>query len=123
MRRFIQKLLNEKKKYLAVDFNSTFRYNDDVLSINNNHFHSYVASIYSNELQIKDTTKYSTSASYLDVLLQLDTNGKLTTQLFDKQDDFNSITYVVMFQPHLRMVCIYRSLFVIQELARHTISF
>jgi hypothetical protein len=39
---FIQKLLHEKKKYLAVAFNSTFRYIDDVLSINNNHFHSYV---------------------------------------------------------------------------------
>jgi hypothetical protein len=34
-----------------------------------------------------------------------------------------SSTYVVIFQPHLRMVCIYRSLFVMQELARHTISF
>jgi hypothetical protein len=34
-----------------------------------------------------------------------------------------SLTYVVIFQPHLRMVCIYRSLFVMQELARHTISF
>jgi hypothetical protein len=46
---FIQKLLNEKKKALAVAFNSTpFRYIDDVLSINNNHFHSYVGSIYPN---------------------------------------------------------------------------
>jgi hypothetical protein len=31
----------------------------------------------------------STSASYLDVLLKLDTNGKITTQLYDKRDDFN----------------------------------
>jgi hypothetical protein len=37
---FIQKLLHEKKKSLAVVFNSTFCYIDDVLSINNNHFHS-----------------------------------------------------------------------------------
>jgi hypothetical protein len=59
------------------------------LSIRNNHFHSYVDSIYSNELEIKDTTECSTSASYLDVLLKLDTNGKLTTQLYDKRDDFN----------------------------------
>jgi hypothetical protein len=29
---FIQKLLHEKKKSLAVAFNSTFRYIDDVLS-------------------------------------------------------------------------------------------
>ena len=86
---FIQKLLHEKKKSLAVAFNSTFRYIDDVLSINNDHFHSYVDSIYPNELEIKDTTECSTSASYLDVLLKLDTNGKLTTQLYDKRDDFN----------------------------------
>ena len=26
---------------------------------------------------------------YLDVLLKLDTNGKITTQLYDKRDDFN----------------------------------
>ena len=41
------------------------------------------------ELEIKDTTECSTSASYLDVLLKLDTNGKITTQLYDKRDDFN----------------------------------
>jgi hypothetical protein len=33
---FIQNLLHEKKKTLAVTFISTFRYIDDVLSINNN---------------------------------------------------------------------------------------
>jgi hypothetical protein len=31
----------------------------------------------------------STSASYLDVLLKLDSNGKITTQRYDKQDYFN----------------------------------
>jgi hypothetical protein len=126
---FIQKLPHKKKKKsLAVAFNLTFRYIDDVLSINNNHFHAYVDSIYPNELEIKDTTECSTSASYLDVLLKFDTNGKLTIQLYDKRDTFNfsmstSLTYVVIFQPHLHMVCIYRSLFVMLELAQHTISF
>jgi hypothetical protein len=73
---FIQKLLHEKKKSLAVSFNSTFRYIDDVLSINNNQFHSYVDSIYPSELEIKDTTETPTSASYLDILLKIDTDGK-----------------------------------------------
>jgi hypothetical protein len=41
-------------------------YIDDVLSINNDQFHSHVDSIYPNKLEIKDTTKSSTSASYLD---------------------------------------------------------
>jgi hypothetical protein len=86
---FIQKLLHEKKKILAVTFNSTFRYIDNILSINNNHFHSFVDSIYPNELEIKDITECSTSASYLDVLLKLDRNGKFSTQLYDKRDDFN----------------------------------
>jgi hypothetical protein len=31
----------------------------------------------------------STSASYLDISLKLDTNSKITTQLYDKRDDFN----------------------------------
>ena len=37
----------------------------------------------------KDTTECSTCASYLDVLLKLDTNGKITTRFYDKRDDFN----------------------------------
>jgi hypothetical protein len=41
------------------------------------------------ELEIKDTTESSTSASYLDVLLNIDADGKLTTQLYDKQDNFS----------------------------------
>jgi hypothetical protein len=52
---FIQKLLHEKKKFLAVAFNSTFPYTDDVLSINNNQFQPLVDSIYPNELEIKNT--------------------------------------------------------------------
>jgi hypothetical protein len=72
-----------------VAFNSTFRYFDDVLSINNDQFHSYVDSIYPSELEIKDTTKSSTSASFLDVLLNIGADGKLTTQLYDKRDDFS----------------------------------
>jgi hypothetical protein len=64
---FIQNILHEKNKHLAVTFISTFRYIDDVLSINNDPFNSYVNSIYPNELYIKDTTESFTSASYLDV--------------------------------------------------------
>jgi hypothetical protein len=42
-------------------------------------------------LNWKSKTPQSTSASYLDVfnLLKLDTNGKITTQLYNKRDDFN----------------------------------
>jgi hypothetical protein len=92
---FIQKLLQEKKKHLAVAFNSTFRYNDDVLSIKNNQFHSYVDFIYAIELEIKDTTDSFMSALYLDALLKLDTNCKITTQLYDKRYDFNFFIAII----------------------------
>lgn len=85
---FIQKLVQENNKALVVAFNSTFRYTDDVWSINN-YFHSYVNSIYSSELEIKDTTDSEISVSYLDVLVEKDVNGNLTTKLYDKRDDFN----------------------------------
>jgi hypothetical protein len=90
---FIQKLLHEKNKLLAVAFNSTFRYIKDVLSINNDQFHSYVDTIYPNVHEIKDTTETSTLASYLEVLINIDVGGKLTTQLYDKRNNF-SFTFV-----------------------------
>ena len=86
---FVQKLLRDNNKKLAVSFNHTFRYIDDVLSINNNNFHNYVHLIYPDELDIKDTTESDNSASYLDILLNIDSNGRLTTSLYDKRDDFD----------------------------------
>jgi hypothetical protein len=70
-----------RKKPLSVVFNSTFHYIDDVLCINSNQSHLYIESIYSNEFEIKGTRECSISAFYLDILLKLDTNGKLTIQL------------------------------------------
>jgi hypothetical protein len=102
---FIQKILQKKKKPLAMAFSSTFRYIDDVLSINNNPIHSYVDSIYPNELEIKDTKVCSTSASYLDVSLKLDTNGEITTQIYDKRDDL--IFSIVNFPYSSFIRCIY----------------
>ena len=45
--------------------------------------------IYPDELEIKDITESDISASYLDILLHIDSNGRLTTTLYDKRDDFN----------------------------------
>ena len=85
---FVQNLLKNKQKKLAVQFNSTFRYIDDVLSINNNQFHDHLHAIYPPELEIKETTESTSSASYLDLLLSK-FNGSLTTKLYDKRDDFD----------------------------------
>ena len=72
-----------------MSFNHTFRYIDDVLSINNHNFHNYVQLIYPDELEIKDTTEFDKSVSYLDILLKIDSIGRLTFSLYDKRDDFD----------------------------------
>ena len=77
------------RKHLASWFNFTYRYIDDVLSINNPEFKNYLGQMYPVELEIKDTTESNTSASYLDLLLSIRRNGQLDTSIYDKRDDFN----------------------------------
>ena len=86
---FIEELIKSGQKDLAKSFSYTFRYIDDVLSLNNKKFIDNVHRIYPPELEIKDTTDSSTSASYLDLFLQRNQHGQLTTKLYDKRDDFN----------------------------------
>ena len=87
---FIQNLLKDKKKkHLAKSFNFTFRYIDDVLSLNNPHFCENLHLIYPSELEIKDTTESRRSASYLDLLLEIDIDGRLNIKGFNKGDDFS----------------------------------
>jgi hypothetical protein len=53
---FIQGLLKKNEKKLVRSFNFTFRYIDDVLSLNNSRFGDSFDLIYLIELEIKDTT-------------------------------------------------------------------
>jgi hypothetical protein len=88
---FFQKLLqdnNKKKKKLAMFFKHTFRYIGRWCTIYHD-FHNYVHFIYPDELEIKDTTESDKSVSYLDILLNIDFSGRLTTSLYDKRDKFD----------------------------------
>ena len=86
---FIQGLLKKNQKKLARFFNFTFRYIDDVLSLNNSRFDDFVDRIYPIELEIEDTTDTDRSSSSLDPPLEIDSEGRLRTKLYDKRDDFN----------------------------------
>jgi hypothetical protein len=107
---FVQKLLRENNKKLAVLFNHTFRYIDDVLSINNHNFHNYMyvnlIHVYPDELKIKNITESDKSASYLDILLNIYSNVRLTTSLYYKLDAFYFAIYVVTCHFQLLMMCI-----------------
>jgi hypothetical protein len=74
---------------LARSFHFTFRYINDVLSLNNSRLGDFVDRIYPIELEIKNITDTDRSASYLDLHLEIDSEGRLRTTLYDKRDDFN----------------------------------
>ena len=77
------------KDSLARSFNFTFRYIDDVRSLNNSRFYDFVDHIYLNELEKKDTTDTDRSASCFGLFLKIDNDGRLRTNLYDKRDAFN----------------------------------
>jgi hypothetical protein len=54
----------------------TIYYIDDVLSLNNSRFGDCIDRIYPTELEIKDTTDTDRSASYLDLGLEIDSEGR-----------------------------------------------
>ena len=76
--------IQTRKKELKSQFNLTYRYFDDVLSINNPEFEICLGQMYPAELEIKDTTESTTSASYLDVLVTIGRDGQLHTSIYDK---------------------------------------
>ena len=86
---FIKGPLKKNEKKLTRFFNITFRYIDDVISLNNSRFGDFVDRIYPIELEIKDTTDTNRSASYLDLHIEIDSECRLRTKLYDKTDDFN----------------------------------
>jgi hypothetical protein len=60
---FLQALLQNKNRKSGQTFNSSFRYIDDVLSLNNSRFGNYLHLIYPNKLEVKDTADTQKSAS------------------------------------------------------------
>jgi hypothetical protein len=41
------------------------------------------------ELEVKETTDTVSSASFLDLYLEFDDSGQISTEIYDKRDDFN----------------------------------
>jgi hypothetical protein len=75
---FLQKLVKDKKIHEARAFNFTYRYIDDVLSINNSRFAEFLPLIYHPEMEVKETTDTASSASFLDLYLEFDDSGQIS---------------------------------------------
>ena len=69
-------------------FNSTSRYLDDLLNIDNPYFEQMVGQIYTTELQLNKANSSDTEAPFLDLNLSI-TNGVVSPNVYDKRDNFN----------------------------------
>ena len=69
-------------------FNSTSRYLDDLLNIDNPYFEQMVGQIYPTELQLNKANSSDTEALFLDLNLSI-TNGIVSSKIYDKRDYFN----------------------------------
>ena len=70
---------------LARKLNRTFRYIDDLLTLNNPGFCTFIDQIYPKKLKFKRTTEGSDNCSYLDLKNSIET-GRYTTDLYDKRE-------------------------------------
>ena len=69
-------------------FNSISRYLDDLLNIGNPYFEQRVGQIYPTKLQLNKVNSSDIEAPFLDLNLSI-TNGIVSSNLYDKEDEFN----------------------------------
>ena len=87
-RDFMLSLSDNNQTDIIEAFNSTSRYLDDLLNIDNPYFEQMVGQIYPTELQLNKANSSDTEAPFLDLNLSI-TNGIVSSKIYDKRDDFN----------------------------------
>ena len=81
-------LSDDNQSEVIEAFNSTSKYLDDLLNIDNNFFDSMVNHIYPSEFQLNKANVSDIEASFLDIHLSI-SDGFVKTNMFDERDDFD----------------------------------
>ena len=87
-RDFMMSLIDNNQADIIEAFNSTSRYLDDLLNIDNPYFEQMVGQIYPTELQLNTANSSDTEVPFLDLNLSI-TNDIVSSNIYDKRDDFN----------------------------------
>ena len=87
-RDFMLSLSENNESDVIEAFNSTSRYLDDLLNIDNNFFHSMVNCIYPSKLQLNKANMSDSMASFLN-LHSCISDGFVKTKIYDKRDDMD----------------------------------
>ena len=88
-RDFMKALSRENQAGIIEAFNSTSRYLDDLLNIDNIYFDQMVARIYSTDFQLNKANSSDTEVPFWDLNLCI-SNGTVSTKIYDKRDNFDS---------------------------------
>ena len=81
--------LNHDNQADAIEaFNSTSRYLDALLNVDNLYFEGMVHQVYPPELQMNKANISDTEAPFLDLHLSV-SNGFVSSKIYDKRDDFD----------------------------------
>ena len=83
-------LFEDKQADIIDAFNTTFRYLDDILNINNVYLDTMVSHIYASELQLHKANTSDTEAAILDLHLSI-SNDIVSSKNYDKRDDFDFV--------------------------------
>ena len=87
---FMKSLSRGNQADIIEAFNSTSKYLDDLLNIDNFYFDQMVDRIYPTELQLNRANSSDTEAPFLDLnLCTCISNGTVSTKIYDKRDDFD----------------------------------
>ena len=87
-RDFIDSLNHDNQADVIEAFNSTSRFLDDLLNIDNPYFEGMVNQINPPELQLNKANISDTEAPFLDLHLSV-ANGFVSSKIYDKRDDFD----------------------------------
>ena len=87
-RDFMTSLSDDKQADVIDAFNTTSRYWDDILNINNVYFDNMVSQIDPSELQLIKANSSDTEAAFLDLHLSI-SNDIVSTKSYDNLDDFD----------------------------------
>ena len=82
-RDFMMSLSDDKQADVIDAFNTTSRYLDDILNINNVYFDNMVSQIYPSELKLNKPNTSDTEATFLDLHLSI-SNDIVSTKIYDK---------------------------------------
>ena len=80
--------LHKSKRHDLVDMlNDTYRYLDDIFTIDNPEFERYIPDIYQEELQLNKANTSDKETSFLDSNIKV-IGSDIHTSVYDKRDDF-----------------------------------